>query len=57
MHCLNKLNTGKRGRKQNVATLEEELQIFIELDKQVFLNSVKTFTTNEAFALLKKIHW
>ena len=56
MHCLNKLNTAKRGRKQNVATLEEELGIFIEMDKQVFLNSVKTFTTNEAFALLKKLN-
>ena len=55
MHCLNKLNTARRGRKQSVATLEE-LGIFIEMDKQVLLNSVKTFTTNEAFALLKKLN-
>ena len=30
MHCLNKFNTAKWGRKQNVAALEEELKILLK---------------------------
>ena len=56
MHCLNKLHSARRGKKSNVQSLESELTILIDMDKQVFLNSVKNFSTNDAFSLLKKLN-
>ena len=56
MHCLNKLHSARRGKKSNVQSLESELTILIDMDKQVFLNSIKNFSTNDAFSLLKKLN-
>ena len=56
MHCLNKLNTARKHQKNTVERLEKELMIFIDVDKQVLLNSVQKFITNEAFAMLKSLN-
>ena len=56
MHCLNKLNAARKHRKNSVESLEKELMILIDMDKQVLLNSVQKFNTNEAFAMLKNLN-
>ena len=55
MHCLNELNTARKHQKNTVECLEKELMILIDIDKQVLLNSVQKFNTNEAFAILKSL--
>ena len=56
MHCLNKLNTARKHQKNTFECLEKELMIFIDMDKQVLLNSVQKFDTNEAFAKLQSLN-
>ena len=56
MHCLNKLNIARKHQKNTVECLEKELMILINLDKQVLLNSLQRFHTNEAFAMLKSLN-
>ena len=56
MHCLNELNTARKHQKNTVECLEKELMILIDMDKQVLLNSVQRFNTNEAFAMLKSLN-
>ena len=53
MHCL---NTARKYQKNTIECLEKELMILIDMDKQVLLNSVQTFNTNEAFAMLKSLN-
>ena len=56
MHFLNKLNTARKNHQNSVECLEKELMILIDRDKQVLLNSVQKFNTNEAFALWKSLN-
>ena len=57
MHCLNKLS---KARKQHifpkVRDLEIELTNWIEIDKHFLLAKTNNFSTNEAFALLRKLN-
>ena len=57
MHSINKLETAKRqlSSKQKLDKLKKEVMDFVELDKLSFLQSTKTFSTNDAFKMLKSL--
>ena len=55
MHSINKLETAKRqmSSKHKLDKLKKDMMDFVELDKVSFLPSTKTFSTNDAFKMLK----
>ena len=57
MHFINKLETAKRqlSSKYKFDKLKKEVMNFVELDKVSFLQSTKTFSTNDAFKMLKNL--
>ena len=57
MHCLNKLSTARKQHNfPKVRDLENELANWIEIDKHFLLAKTCNFSTNEAFALLRKLN-
>ena len=57
MHSINNLETAKRqlSSKHILDKLKKEVMDFVELDKVSFLQSTKTFSTNDAFKMLKSL--
>ena len=57
MHSINKLETAKRqmSSEHKLDKLKKEVMDFVELDKVSFLQSTKTFRTNDAFKMLESL--
>ena len=55
MHTINKLETARRQKcsSTKLEKLENDVKIFIELDKMTFIESTSNFTTIDAFKILK----
>ena len=56
MQIVNKVSTARKHQINSVENLGKVLMIPIDMGKQVLLNSVQKFDTNEAFAMLKNLN-